>query len=391
MGPSPTRFYGLDTLRSAAILGVIATHVVVYHQGTIFPGALASAARFGWMGVDLFFVLSGYLIGSQLFRSVLKGQQPQILRFYLKRFFRVIPAFLVVLAAYFLLPHNASPHLAPLWQYVSFTYNLFADLTRYNDFSHIWSLCVEEHFYLFFPLIVLWLTHKPTQRKTLLTVSALLLIGMAIRGYYIFHTLLPLAQQQALMETEYYQHILFPTYSHLDGLLLGVLLAVVEAFRPALWQRIRMHGHTLTIAGLSLFAVALWLMHDRMNVLNPLSWFGIVIGYPLLAAAFALLTASALSENGLLNRIRIPGAGLCSTLAYALYLTHKAAITQLDRFIPQLGNQSLIWLVVYLALAFSLAAVLHFTVEQPFLNLRDRLLKNSLSEQPIQSANFATD
>lgn len=391
MGPDPTRVHGLDVLRSAAILGVMATHVIAYHHGAAFPGSLATAASFGWMGVDLFFVLSGYLIGSQFFRVVVKGQKPQVLRFYLQRFFRVMPAFFVVLAAYFLLPHNASSHMAPLWQYTTFTYNLFTDLAHYNGFSHVWSLCVEEHFYLFFPLIILWMMSKPSALKTVLVVSALLLFGIAIRGFFVFHTLLPLAQQHDLLNAAYYERISYPTYSHLDGLLLGVSLALLQAFRPALWQRIRCHGHALTVAGLSLFFFAAWLFHDRMNINDPLSWFGIILGYPLLAVAFALLTASALSENGLLSKIYIPGAALCSTLAYTLYLTHKAVITHTDQYFPQLAGISLTaWLAVFLIMNFALAGVLHLTVEKPFLNLRDRFLKTR-HEGLMQSTNFAVE
>lgn len=116
------RFHGLDTLRSLAI-----SLVVLYHfdlQGMV-PAVLQPVARVGWVGVDLFFVLSGFLIGTQLVKPYLTGVQPSLRDFYIRRAYRILPAFGVVLALYFVLPlWREAPGPYAGWQYVTFTWNL---------------------------------------------------------------------------------------------------------------------------------------------------------------------------------------------------------------------------------------------------------------------------
>jgi peptidoglycan/LPS O-acetylase OafA/YrhL len=100
------------------------------------------------MGVDLFFVLSGYLIGSQLLKPFRSGEHPRLWDFYRRRLYRILPAYLAVLALYFLVPvWREQDGISPLWQFLTFTENFFVDYAKNEAFSHVWSLCVEEHFY----------------------------------------------------------------------------------------------------------------------------------------------------------------------------------------------------------------------------------------------------
>src|SRR5437879_3378262 len=96
-GTGSERFYGLDLLRTAAILLVIMWHL----PRSIYPFHWKPAT---WAGVDLFFVLSGYLIGSQLLRPYTLNSQPSFTNFYVRRAIRVLPAYLVVVVVYFLVP-----------------------------------------------------------------------------------------------------------------------------------------------------------------------------------------------------------------------------------------------------------------------------------------------
>ena len=93
----PTRLPGLDLLRAIAVLWTMQFH-------SFIVGGLGEdwrwLERYGWMGVDLFFVLSGFLIGGQLLRPLARGESPSLRDFYLKRAFRILPAFWVVLALY---------------------------------------------------------------------------------------------------------------------------------------------------------------------------------------------------------------------------------------------------------------------------------------------------
>src|SRR5579862_7992291 len=139
-------------MRAIAILWVMLWHM----HWLLHPSLLTGLGRYGWMGVDIFFVLSGYLIGSQLLRPYTRGSQPSIGGFYLRRAFRVLPAYLTVLLLYFTVPgFREAPGLSPAWQFLTFTENFRINYATDQAFSHVWSLCVEEHFYLILPLLVL--------------------------------------------------------------------------------------------------------------------------------------------------------------------------------------------------------------------------------------------
>src|ERR1043166_4950156 len=115
----------LDHLRALAI-----TLVFIYHY-RLFPHPewVDTIGSFGWTGVDLFFVLSGYLIAGQLFSQVHQYGRISLGDFYLKRFFRIIPAYLAVVAVYFSIPtFREVEALAPLWKFLTFTQNLGLDL-----------------------------------------------------------------------------------------------------------------------------------------------------------------------------------------------------------------------------------------------------------------------
>jgi len=341
-----------------------------FHLGWVMPGTLQGVQRFGWTGVDLFFVLSGFLIGSQLFKAHAEGA-PILWPFYRRRLFRILPAYLVVVALYFAWPtwREFGP-TAPLWQFLTFTENLLYDASWNHSFSHVWSLCIEEQFYLVLPLMVLALARKPSYRKTILVLVGFVSVGIAIRTWVLVHQLLPLGPDEA--GADYMEHIYYPTYSRMDGLLAGVALALVKTFRPAWWSALSRRGHATFIAGVALVAVAFWLFHDRWSFKTGSAAWGTVLGFPLLSLGLALVVASAVSQNGWL-RLKIPGAGLLASLAYSLYLTHKAAAHLAHTYLPQWtpGSTPGTFLVVA-ASCLGVAALLHYGVERPFMALRDR-------------------
>jgi peptidoglycan/LPS O-acetylase OafA/YrhL len=371
---SGPRFHGLDTLRSMAIFAVIIFHLLDFGGDNTLPAWLEPIAQYGWIGVDLFFVLSGYLIGSQLLKPYAKGERPGLWEFYRNRLFRILPAYLLVLAAYYWVPKWPEfDGMASPWRYLTFTFNLSLPNSKAWVFSHVWSLCVEEHFYLLLPLIVLVLMKKPSLRKTAVVTAGVLLFGIAVRSYFLFHVLQPADRVGESWGRLYMAHIYYPTYSRLDGLLMGVVLAAVKIFRPEWWQRIARHGHALTLAAVGLVALALWLTHDRYASATGVAAVGDIVGFPILALGLACLVASSISENGLLGRWKIPGARLIATLAFTVYLTSKALIHVVDLCFPHLHEASM-WgrLAVYAAFCLITAGALHLCVERPILWLRDR-------------------
>jgi peptidoglycan/LPS O-acetylase OafA/YrhL len=359
---SSAREPGLDLMRAIAILWVMLFHMRLRQLPIFFSG------RYGWMGVDLFFVLSGYLIGSQLLRPYLRNSTPSLGGFYFRRAFRVLPAYLAVLLLYFAVPiFREAPGLSPAWQFLTFTENFRIDYLHQQAFSHVWSLCVEEHFYLVLPLLVLLLMRKPRFGKALSVVLAILLFGIAVRAWIYLHQLRPLLNANDDSFTlMYVEKIYYPTYTRLDGLLVGVVLATIKTFRPIWWTRAMAHGHLLLIAAIATCSTAMWLFVDRW------SFSGTVIGFPLMALGLGLLVASSVSPTSWLSRVR--GFGFIAALAYSLYLTHKE-IVHLDHLFLLRYVEAGRWLalLIYFTTSFLAASLLYLLVERPFLRWREKL------------------
>lgn len=177
------RLQGLDTLRALAIALVLMSH----YNGFVAQGSVFGfIGEVGWAGVDLFFVLSGYLIGNQLLAPAARGESLQLKTFFARRLLRTLPNYYVVLAVYLLLPHSViwGKTMAPAWRYLTFTQNFGL---RYGEtFTHSWSLCIEEQFYLVLPLLVLVGTRRSARLLWCALVAAIG-AGIATRGFNFMH------------------------------------------------------------------------------------------------------------------------------------------------------------------------------------------------------------
>ncbi len=358
--PVTDKLFGLDTLRALAILAVILYHFTIFGE---LSASILPFTYFGWMGVDLFFVLSGFLIGRQVLKSYLGRQRPSIKQFYRRRAYRILPAYLVVLLLYFTVPGwREFPRLAPLWKFLTFTTN-FGFSFDSRAFSHAWSLCVEEQFYLLLPLILMLIMWRPSARTTVAVLSSIVIFGIGLRGFLI--TQYP---------DDVWTRIYYPSYTRLDGLVMGVSLAIVQTFRQAWWDRLMRHGHALMAMGCACVGCVMWMFRgdDLGNPEGPAMW-GIVVGLPLLSFGLGLITASSVSKNGVLARARVPGMETVAGLAFSLYLTHKAVGHLLMEHLPKVtsAHGPASWLI-YAVACFAVAWLLSVLVERPFLRLRDR-------------------
>lgn len=194
------RIKSLDGLRGLAILMVLLCHLFAY-------GPLRPLFRAGWMGVDLFFVLSGFLITGILLDT--KNKEGWYKDFLLRRVLRIFPLYYAVLIIFaFIAPHFSMTQWFGQYQVYFWTHTsnyLFFQVGFLKPLGHFWSLAIEEQFYLVWPLFVF--LFKP---KQLAIVSVILLIiGIVIRAFFA---------RPMLTYT-------IP-FAHLDGLVTGALLSI---------------------------------------------------------------------------------------------------------------------------------------------------------------------
>ncbi|KQW72777.1 acyltransferase [Ensifer sp. Root127] len=337
---------------------------------------------YAWLGVDIFFVLSGFLIGTQLFKEVSRTTRVDLISFYLRRAFRILPAFFVVLGLYAVFPVlRDAPTMQPIWSFATFTVNFDFDPRIGRAFSQAWSLCVEEHFYAVLPLLVLMLHRRASMGRVLAIAGLTVITGMVVRYTSWENQVGVLVDAEKLREAfaVYLRDVYYPTYTRLDGLTFGVILAAARFFKPELCKRYAPPRVALPV-GAALVAAALFLFSIRGPLAGTNLFLvfqaqpGAVAGFPLIAAGIALLLGAMLDLEEVLRRWPIPGAATIATLSYSLYLTHKS-VFHVDRLL--IGEENLqggFGFVVYLVTSFAAATVLWVCVERTFLLLRDRVL-----------------
>jgi peptidoglycan/LPS O-acetylase OafA/YrhL len=362
------RHYGLDLVRAAAIILVMA-----YHANTMMLANTTSPSllSFGWMGVDLFFVLSGFLIGGQLLKPWSLGSRPNYTRFFARRAFRTIPAFALVLGLYFAFPKlRETPDIQPLWQFATFTENLLFQPTGPKAFDQAWSLCAEEQFYVLFPLVLMIVASKPSTKKTVSFLVTILVGGLLLRSFLwlAFVANKPFDMNSGSNWRPYVSLIYYPTWSRLDGLLAGVALATLKTFRGPSWLKFVARPDLLFAGGVAGISLAI---SSFAGAVPPI--LSVAIGFPLLAASGALIVAAASTGRGLIGKCRLPGIQALAAGAYSLYLTHKIAYHLVRTDIgPALGATGNEQLAIAIVVALFTGTALYWAVERPFLILRDR-------------------
>jgi peptidoglycan/LPS O-acetylase OafA/YrhL len=366
--PKPSRrIDGLDTLRACAIVLVLMSHysVVVSHKSTF--GFLTDM---GWMGVDLFFVLSGYLIGNQILSPLARGTTFSLKTFFVRRLLRTVPNYYVVLALYLLLPAQlGGAHTAPLWRFLSFTQNI--GLHFGETFSHSWSLCVEEQFYMILPLAALLIAaRRRALRWGWLVLGSAIAGGMVVRGWaWLAHG------RNAINNADFAVHVYYSSFARFDELLPGVAIAMLKNFHGGLYDAILRRGNALLLGGLAALATMVYLFLNYYQIDDYGFTFAMMtFGYPLLAASFAVLTLAALSPDSLLHRVRIPGAEQLALWSYAIYLAHKPifklVLVPLGRW--QVDTDAPAGIALVMAAGLLGGWLLYRLVETPFMRVRSR-------------------
>lgn len=349
---------GLDLLRSLAIV------LVVFHHAGAFGFELPQHwERFGWVGVDLFFVLSGYLIGGQLLAQLQERNTIGFGLFYVRRALRILPAYFVVLAVYFCFPAwREFPSISPLWKYLLSVQNI--GLHQGTAFSHAWSLAVEDQFYFLLPLILLFVVRSP---RAALAVPCLIFVsGLLLRAFLVMWQT---DSAGNLPDRAFDVWIYYPTWSRLDPLVFGVALAAIQKHRSSWWSVITNSGTWLWLPAIAAVAGGLYI-DETASAQTAGIW-----EFPLIAAGMAMFLICSVSKRLPFHRLELPGVAFLARIAYSVYLSHKLVV----HFVAGLCSKysiaptSFVSFLVLGALVCVCGAILFFAVERPFLQIRSRI------------------
>jgi peptidoglycan/LPS O-acetylase OafA/YrhL len=357
------RISGFDFLRGVAIALVMLHHA---EAGVI-------TTRMGWMGVDLFFVLSGFLVSGILFAEYKATGQIKPFVFLIRRGFKIYPLFYFVLLCHVL--YFLYKGIPPA------TGSILAEVFFFQNYQHgimgvTWSLAVEEHFYLLLVLLFFIVNKRsdPAKSNTIpigcLVICAICL-GLRAKTYADWGYVGVFVNE-------------FPTHLRIDSLSFGVMLSFFFQFRKeAFLVYLKKHSHWLfLLSGLLLVPVFIW---------ERTSWQVNIVGYTFLYLAFGIWVGLMLAyeEKFVAGLKSIGGLFLKFMIwvgknSYAIYLCHfivgsGVANWVCSNFFP--NSPKAFYVLVYFAANILTGALLTIMIEKPFLRIRDRIFKGY---KPVQ-------
>jgi peptidoglycan/LPS O-acetylase OafA/YrhL len=346
------RLVELDVIRGVAIILAMGWHFNGGRVGiAVIDWLLEPGRRIGWCGVDLFFVLSGFLIGGLVFKEYEKTGAFSFQRFLVRRVFKIWPI-LYSLLLFQIFIVRSHPWQSYLFQCLFHVQNYLP-----TSLDHLWSVAVEEQFYVIFALLYSLLTRR-SSGSSILPWILLVVMGGALLAR-ILATSMGIPARDIQWQTQY----------RIDGLACGLLLAWIKNFRKEMYDYIascRVALVPLILIGVSL----LWIM-PRDGVY--MSSIGYTANY-LTAAAVILIFSQSAPRHLSLPWRAVAGVGLYS---YALYVFQFAAVrpsAMLSAKLHLTGSGGALFIVFAdYAAAGCVAVVMTGLVEQPMLRLRDRL------------------
>ena len=366
------RIPALDGLRGIAILLVLLRHAifgVTSVQGieahSRFASFVIACGQLSWSGVDLFFVLSGFLIGGILLDA--RSSPRYFQTFYIRRAYRILPLYFLVIGLS-LLPHllaqfsaaraaHTTPLPLPWWSYATFTQNFwmaYLGVFGPSGMGITWSLAIEEQFYLSIPLLI------RNVRPRNLVIVLLMVIACAPWLRVLLHS--------SMTYPGLASYVLMPTRA--DALCLGVLAALLVR-NEVFWNWLQSNRRTLwSVTGVFFLGVAYmtWQGYDALSFAMT-TW-----GFSWLATFYTCILLIAVSSSrGPVSRIlQNPSLMRLGTLAYCSYLVHVAIMNALRHplkaHFPEFPVAA--WLVggiLGIALTLAVAALSYKYFEKPLL------------------------
>jgi peptidoglycan/LPS O-acetylase OafA/YrhL len=344
----------LDFLRGIAIIAVMGYHFHSVDTGLRFIQVVEYPfTHFGREGVNLFFTLSGFLVGGLLLRQYANTGSIDARRFIVRRIFKIWPAYYVLIAFHVLAGRHPTS---------SFLVQNLTHLQNYlgTSISQTWSLAVEEHFYLFLPTLLLVFARWRLGANAILSLlGALCFVVLVARSIAVAGG----GIDAAFYETQY----------RIDSLLAGVMLAAVYWMKPDVYRRLASQkGWLLAIVAV----LVAWLGFGTRHIALDES-----IGYTIQAIGYVALIVLMLEHSGALARTRLFRAvAWVGVYSYGIYLWHSIALAPGGIFIAKVtalgAPRVLVWttaLAFQAAIAISVGYATTRLIEFPFLRIRNAL------------------
>ena len=374
---SPASIDALDGLRAIAIILVLFRHGIRPYadaiEGAVFPlwgWDFATPLLNGWVGVDLFFILSGFLISHHLLRQ--QGTGFSYLTYLWRRILRILPSYYAVL---WLAAFGVFPGFIVAQEFLGgriFYHMMFLqDLLPSNIIVAFWSLGVEEKFYLVAPFLVLGLGRLRTKKRQYALLCGLAFVPLSLRLVTAF---------MGPVETPYldfFETYRSPFYMCFEGLLVGMGCALILRDFPTP----PVPANKIFFAGIT--GVAILIIPVNL-VDNGAGWFDKTGLQTLLAISFGAITLGAIYGGGPQKFLSSTFFLVIARLSYTLYLVHMALIPlsfALARLIfgDELMTPSgfFLFFPIFILVSTVFSMMLHFGIEKPFLSLKDHPRKFS--------------
>lgn len=351
----------IDSLRALAVLAVIIYHVDVNY----LPG--------GFLGVDLFFVLSGYLISSLIIKEYRKTGSLNLYNFYIRRARRLLPAvyFMITVGLVVMVLFNEvllrKSHLDAIfgyiyssnWWYIFHKLDYFDSFGAQSPFKHLWSLAIEEQFYMIFPLLFLLVNRKKKSKdgtyklnkNFLYVVLGLILVSL------IAHIL--------LFDINNISRIYFGTDTRAFSLLVGVVGAI-------LYPMERLHAKVTPQQNMIYSVVSLVSIATLITVMIYTSEYNTLLyrgGFLLVAILGLIVIISSGKQHTLMSRLlSFKPVVFIGKISYSLYLWHFPVLV-LTTPVSEIGNPNIIFVILRVILTFILATASYVFVETPIRKL----------------------
>lgn len=321
----------------------------------------------GFLGVDMFFVLSGFLITSLLLEEWQKSHSINLKNFYIRRLFRLMPAVIFIIALlgiyalFFLDNKSAEKTFQGIWltlTYASNWYYAFHPSSANNPLGVTWSLAIEEQFYLIFPLILLLVLRLKLGYRQIIAALILLIIAIALH------------RKNIADNDNYLTRLYYASDTRADALLVGCLVALLFSWKMEIFTR---------FASFFRIGAAISLVFMIISV-SLLEWSDAFLyengGYTFIAIAvgFLLISLTAYKPKRAVNILSCAPLVWIGRVSYGLYLWHWAIRWYLygDAYLPDSALQ----LLAVIVLSFAFTIISYFCVEKPFLKLKDKFSQN---------------